>query len=201
MTFTQAVRSALSSYATFYGRARRSEYWWFYLFTILVAIPAAGIDAILDMAFNNEIGLVGLITSLALLLPSLAVAARRLHDTGRTGWWMLLPVLPLLATFVVGVAAVLSALFSADADGTPAGPLIVLLVACVLLTLAAVITLTVFLCLRSDPGPNKYGPSSEQPSTFPTGTGGYYPPAGYGQPHGYPQQLPGAGSSPPHPWR
>ena len=47
--------------------------------------PAAVIDAILDMAFNNEIGIVGTITSLALLLPSLAVAARRLHDTGRTG--------------------------------------------------------------------------------------------------------------------
>ena len=121
MTFTQAVGSALSSYATFHGRARRSEYWWFYLFTILVAIPAGVIDAILDMAFNNEIGIVGTITSLALLLPTLAVTARRLHDTGRTGWWMLLPVVPLLAAFVVGIATVVSAVFSAGGDGATTG--------------------------------------------------------------------------------
>jgi len=195
MTFTQAVSSALSSYATFHGRARRSEYWWFYLFTILVAIPAGVIDAILDMAFNNEIGIVGTITSLALLLPSLAVTARRLHDTGRTGWWMLLPVAPLLAAFVVGIATVVSAVLSAGGDGAPTSGLIVLLVFFGLLTLAAVIIVTVFLCLRSDPGPNKYGPPPGQPPTRTPGTGGYYPPAGYGQPYGYP--LPPPGSSRP----
>ena len=196
MTFTQAVSSALSSYATFHGRARRSEYWWFHLFTILVAIPAGVIDAILNMAFNNEIGIVGTITSLALLLPSLAVTARRLHDTGRSGWWMLLPVAPLLAAFVVGIATVVSALLSAGGDGAPRSGLIVLLVFFGLLTLAAVIIVTVFLCLRSDPGPNKYGPPPGPPMLSP-GTGGYYPPAGYGQPYGHPQQLPSPGSSRP----
>lgn len=196
MTFTQAIRSVLSGYATFSGRARRSEYWWFYLFTILVGLVSLVIDAVLDTAFNNEIGIVGTVTSLVLLLPSLAVTARRLHDISRTGWWMLLPLVPLVATIVVGFVAVFSALFSTDADGTPAVAVIVLLVACVLLTLAASITLIVFLCLDSHPRPNKYGPSPKQPPMLPTGPGGYHPPTEYSSPYG-PQ--PQAGPYPPHP--
>lgn len=205
MTFTQAVRSALGNYATFSGRARRSEYWWFYLFTILVGLVTSVVDAVLNTAFNNEIGIVGTIISLALLLPSLAVTARRLHDTGRTGWWMMLPVVPLLTTIVVGFAAVLAAVFSTDTDGTPAVALIVLLVASALLTLVAFITVLVFLCLDSNHGPNKYGPTPKQPPPMlPTESGGYYPPdvysseppsPGNGEPYGYPQQSP----TPPNP--
>ena len=108
---------------------------------------------------------------------------------------MLLPVVPLLAAFVVGIAAVVSSVLSAE--GAPTSGLIVLLVFFGLLTLAAVIIVTVFLCLRSNPGPNKYGPPPGQSPMLPTGTGGYYPPAGYGQPYGYPQQLPSPGSSRP----
>jgi uncharacterized membrane protein YhaH (DUF805 family) len=210
MTFTQAVRSVLSNYATFSGRARRSEYWWFYLFTILISIATSVIDAVLNTALNNEIGILGLIASLALLIPTLAVTARRLHDTDRTGWWMLLPIVPLLATITVGFAALFAVVFSSDADGSPAAAVTVLLVVCVLITLAAFITLVVFLCLDSSPGPNKYGPSPKQPIQ-PTGPGGYYPSAGYipqppapgyGQPYGYPQQPsapPAQGSHPPQP--
>jgi uncharacterized membrane protein YhaH (DUF805 family) len=190
MTFTQAVPSVLRTYATFSGRARRSEYWWFYLFTLLVGIATSLIDALLDAAFNNEIGIAGVITSLALLLPTLAVTSRRLHDTGRTGWWMLLPAIPLAATLVVAIAAVSSVLFSTDSSGTPALALIALLVACVLLTLTAGIVLTVFLCLNSSPGPNKYG-TSPKPAMLPTGSDGYYPPAGYSSPYGSLEQPPG----------
>jgi uncharacterized membrane protein YhaH (DUF805 family) len=192
MTFTQAIPSVLTSYATFSGRARRSEYWWFYLFTILVGIATSVIDAVLNTAFDNEIGIVGALTSLALLVPTLAVTARRLHDTGRTGWWMLLPAIPLVATIVVAIAAVFSVLFSSDAGGNPALAVIVLLVACVLFTLTACITLIVFLCLDSHPGPNKYGPSPKQPPML--STGGDYPTGGYGSPYGYPQQPPDPGS-------
>jgi uncharacterized membrane protein YhaH (DUF805 family) len=198
MTFTQAVRSALTSYATFSGRARRSEYWWFYLFTLLVGVATSLIDALLNAAFNNEIGIAGVITSLALLLPTLAVTSRRLHDTGRTGWWMLLPAIPLVATIVVAIAALFSVLFSADAGGTPAPALIALLVACVLLTLTAGIVLTVFLCLNSSPGPNKYGPSPK-PAMLPTGSDGYYPPAGYGSPYASLEQPPAPDPSPSQP--
>lgn len=200
MTLTQSVGSVLSQYATFSGRARRAEYWWFYLFTVLVGLAASAVDAALNTAFNNEIGIVGTVTSLGLLLPTIAVTARRLHDTGRTGWWMLLPVFPILATIVVGSLATFAIVFSPDADGTVAAVIIMILVGCLLTTFAALITLLVFLCLDSNPGPNRYGPSPKQPPMPPAGPSGYYypptghspqhPVPGYGQPHGYPQQPP-----------
>ena len=210
MTFTQAVRSVLSKYATFSGRARRAEYWWFYLFTVLVGLASSAVDQALNTAFDNEAGIVGALTSLALLLPSMAVTARRLHDTGRTGWWMLLPVVPIVATVVVGTAAVFVTSFSTNLDSA-AVAVIVLLGVCVLITLAASITLLVFLCLDSNPGPNRFGPSPQQPPTSPIGPGAYYPPtvygtqppaAGYDQPHGYlqpPPAPPAPGSYPSQP--
>ena len=81
MNFGQAISTCLSNYATFTGRAARSEFWWFFLFQIL-ATMAAG------MLGEKLSGLVGI----ALLLPSLAVGARRLHDIGKSGWWQLLMI-------------------------------------------------------------------------------------------------------------
>jgi uncharacterized membrane protein YhaH (DUF805 family) len=198
MTFPQAVRAVLSNYATFSGRARRSEFWWFYLFTVLVGLASSVVDAALNIPFQNEIGIVGMVTSLAFLIPSLAVTARRLHDTGRTGWWMLLPVGPLLGIMVTSVASIFAIVliaFEAEHTAAPAadqaprlgGVMVVLLLVFALLTIAAFITLLVFLCLDSDPGPNKYGTSPKQPVP-PGWPGGYYPPAGYGHPYGYPPQ-------------
>jgi uncharacterized membrane protein YhaH (DUF805 family) len=91
MSFADAVRTCLDKYVDFDGRARRSEFWWWALFTVLVGIVAGIIDAILGTSgsFQGR-GPVGSVVSLALLLPSLAVGARRLHDTGRSGWWQLL---------------------------------------------------------------------------------------------------------------
>ena len=79
MNFGQAISTCFTKYATFSGRASRPEFWWFFLFQILVSIGASFISEMLS-------GLV----SLALLLPALAVGARRLHEIGRTGWWQLL---------------------------------------------------------------------------------------------------------------
>ncbi|MGZ4501574.1 MAG: DUF805 domain-containing protein [Nocardioidaceae bacterium] len=199
MTSTQAVRSVLSKYATFSGRAPRSEYWWLYLFSILVSLATSVVDAVLNTAFNNQIQIVGTISNLALLLPTLAVTARRLHDTGRTGWWILFPVVSLLGTIVVAFATVFAVVFGAGTDDTPAVALSVLLVACGLITIAAFITLLVFMCLGSNAGPNKYGPSPTQQPMVPTGPGGYYPPTGYGPQYGYPPQPPAPGSYPPQP--
>ena len=79
MNFGQAISTCLSRYATFSGRASRPEFWWFFLFQILVSIAASMIgDTIAALA------------SLALLLPALAVGTRRLHDIGKSGWWQLL---------------------------------------------------------------------------------------------------------------
>jgi uncharacterized membrane protein YhaH (DUF805 family) len=94
MNFPDAVRSALNNYATFSGRARRSEFWFFFLFTILVQAAGSILDGtVFDLPGGGPVG--GL-ASLALLVPSIAVTARRLHDTGRSGWWMLICVVPLV---------------------------------------------------------------------------------------------------------
>jgi uncharacterized membrane protein YhaH (DUF805 family) len=90
VTFPDAVKICFTKYAEFNGRARRSEFWWWVLFTFLLGIVAGIIDAILGTTNSTGTGLIGSIANLAVLLPSLAVGARRLHDTGRSGWWQLL---------------------------------------------------------------------------------------------------------------
>ena len=85
MGFVDAIKSGFGKYVTFSGRAARSEYWYWTLFTIVANLVAGILDAIL-----GGIGLIGLIVSLALLLPGIAVSARRLHDLDRTAWWLLI---------------------------------------------------------------------------------------------------------------
>ncbi|MFG3557629.1 DUF805 domain-containing protein [Micromonospora sp. NPDC047557] len=113
MSFGAAIKSVLSQYVGFTGRARRSEYWWFALFTVLVSIAAAILDSVLGLTFveGSTSGVIGLIASLLLLLPTLAVAVRRLHDTDRTGWWVLIGLVPLVGAIVLIVFFV--------QDGTP----------------------------------------------------------------------------------
>ena len=90
MTFAAAVRACLVDFATFSGRARRSEYWWFTLFTTLVYIAALLVDLLLGTA------VVFPVTALVLLLPGWAVLVRRLHDTSRSGRWMLITLVPFI---------------------------------------------------------------------------------------------------------
>jgi uncharacterized membrane protein YhaH (DUF805 family) len=104
MSFTAAVRSVLSQYVGFGGRARRAEYWWFVLFSVLVGIVTSILDIALGTDFEGSVtsgGLFNLIANLALLLPSLAVAVRRLHDTDRSGWWILIALIPLIGAIVL----------------------------------------------------------------------------------------------------
>ena len=97
-----AVRTCLSKYVDFSGRARRSEFWYFVLFSFLVGIVATVLDFVLGTDdFNNGNGLVNTLAGLALLLPSIAVAARRLHDIGRSGWWQLIGLIPLIGFIVL----------------------------------------------------------------------------------------------------
>jgi uncharacterized membrane protein YhaH (DUF805 family) len=88
MNFTQAISAGFQNYLNFTGRAARSEYWFWILFTILVSIVASLIDVALlrSMALRP----LSTIVNLGLLLPTLAVSARRLHDLDRTAWWLLL---------------------------------------------------------------------------------------------------------------
>jgi uncharacterized membrane protein YhaH (DUF805 family) len=87
MNFPDAVKSVLTKYATFSGRAPRSEYWFWILFTFIAGIVLAIIDS---AVFGADAAVLGSIFKLATLVPGIAVAARRLHDVNRSGWWMLI---------------------------------------------------------------------------------------------------------------
>ncbi|MGA8249083.1 MAG: DUF805 domain-containing protein [Nocardioides sp.] len=100
MSFADAVRTCLNKYADFSGRARRSEYWFFFLFNVLVSIVASIIDAIIGTR-SGSFGLIEGIAALALLLPGLAVGARRLHDTTKSGWWLLIGLIPIIGAIVL----------------------------------------------------------------------------------------------------
>lgn len=181
MSFGQAIKSAFSQYATFTGRARRSEYWWFSLFYVLVSLPfqilffalyiaafapvLESIDAdgqyseIVFDDINWGLFVVGfipmLVVSLVFLLPSIAVLVRRLHDTGRSGWWWLI-------NFV------------------PGGSIVIL----------------VFAVLDGQPYDNEYGPDPKAGERYSGPGPGYGQPQPYAQP-GYPPQPPARSFPPP----
>ena len=92
----------LKNYATFSGRATRQQYWMFYLFYIIFYIVLSVLDG-LTGTYDEEIGigLLSTIFSLGLFIPSIAILARRLHDIGRTGWWILLLFIPLIGAIVI----------------------------------------------------------------------------------------------------
>lgn len=85
----------LKNYATFDGRATRSEYWYFILFNIIISIVLSIIDEIATG------GVLGIIYCLAVLIPFIAVATRRLHDINKSGWWQLIGLIPLIGAIVL----------------------------------------------------------------------------------------------------
>ena len=95
MTFVESIRTCFQKYVTFDGRATRSEYWWFVLFTFLGSLVLGAVSDMLSMLF-----------SLGVLLPSLAVGARRLHDIDKSAWFLLLWLLPVIGWIVLIVFAV-----------------------------------------------------------------------------------------------
>jgi len=91
MTFSQAVSAGFAKYSTFSGRASRSEFWFWVLFGTLAGLVATAFDvAIFGIDFGTQVSPLNGLVNLALLVPSLAVGARRFHDMDRTGWWQLL---------------------------------------------------------------------------------------------------------------
>ena len=97
MGFSDAVQNVLmNNYANLDGRASRSEYWWFVLFNFIVNIVTFVIDLTLGSMITYDMGYVGLIAFLALLLPTVSVSVRRLHDIGKSGWWILLAIIPIV---------------------------------------------------------------------------------------------------------
>ena len=96
MSFTEAIKSVFSQYAGFSGRARRSEYWYFVLFNFIVSF----VLGLLGQAASIFSILSGIV-SLALLVPGLAVAIRRLHDIGKSGWYLLFVLIPLVGSIIL----------------------------------------------------------------------------------------------------
>jgi uncharacterized membrane protein YhaH (DUF805 family) len=84
--------TALKKYAVFSGRARRKEYWMFFLFYLIIVLVLAFIERIVGIAPEGGVGILGNIYQLAILIPSIAVGVRRMHDTDHSGWWLLVPV-------------------------------------------------------------------------------------------------------------
>ena len=102
LTFSDAVRQVLNKYATFRGRARRSEYWWFVLFNYLVVFVAILLDRCFGLTFaDTSYGPIYCIAAIVLLLPSLSVTVRRLHDINKSGWNILWGIIPLIGAILL----------------------------------------------------------------------------------------------------
>ncbi len=108
MDMVEAVKTVLSQYATFSGRAARPEYWWWVLAIFLLSIVIQAIDGAVVAPllgfprFGVNAGQpLSAVVSLAILVPSIAVGVRRLHDSGRSGWWLLIGLIPVVGWLVL----------------------------------------------------------------------------------------------------
>jgi uncharacterized membrane protein YhaH (DUF805 family) len=111
MSFTEAIRSGFSNYAVFFGRATRSEYWYWVLFAMLGGLATVIIDSAI-FASHSSVSPLNSLFNLAIFLPGLGLAVRRLHDIDRSGWWILI-TLTLIGVFLL--------IYWACQSGTP-GP-------------------------------------------------------------------------------
>lgn len=110
MNFVEAIKSAFSNYANFKGRAIRSEYWWFFLFVLLVQLLIEITVGPTDDT-NPPGAIASIVFSLAIALPNIGLTARRLHDVNRSGWWQL------IAFTIIGIPVLLYWLIKKGTDG------------------------------------------------------------------------------------
>jgi len=163
----EAVKTCLKKCIDFTGRARRSEYWWFVLFTVIVSSAFS-----FGGGFLPFLSYVGLGCSLLLTIPQLSALTRRLHDTGRSGWWVLiygLVVLAVYGAFIALLYPIMDQLTGEGDDMMMAGIIAdafmdspvaasVMIFGSLLLLILWIVTL-VFSVIDSNWGENKYGPS------------------------------------------
>ena len=176
MGFTDAIKMCFRKYAAFSGRAGRAEFWWFFLFAVIVGVAAWFIPMV---DWRVSLALLS-----PLLLPLSAVAARRLHDTGSTGWWVFVPVVSSLIGFAIGVALLFWFAWGYEEEGHTHGGVGIVL-ALIALFLAGVggvggfIALLGLLAQAGDAGDNRYGPPPGGMAAAPA-LGGAYPDYGGG---------------------
>ena len=107
MSFGQAVSAFFSNYANFRGRTRRSGYWWAALFLVIASLVLWFVDLQLfsgmwpQELLEQGSGPLSIVFGLAIIIPVLSLGVRRLHDTGRSGWWVLLGLIPLIGSIVL----------------------------------------------------------------------------------------------------
>lgn len=151
MSFGDAIGECFFNYANFRDRAARAEYWWWVLFATVASLVAWLLDFLIFRGFSASPFF--FVTYLALLLPGFSVTVRRLHDTGRTGWWILLPLVSSVLMSVVTVAAAL------HNPQQPPLAIILLIGIFAIVTLGTSILLLVWMLLPSSPRNNYYGPN------------------------------------------
>ena len=165
MGFVEAIKTCFSKAFTFTGRARRSEYWYWYLFSLIVSFPMSILMEIIPedaWALTLVLALVMLGWGFFNMIATLAVTIRRLHDTGRSGWWYgasMIGGFVWAMLMVVGIIVVAISVGS-DTSTTPMAslmPWLVVLLVTYIPLLAYSIVLLVWFCQDSTPGPNKYG--------------------------------------------
>ena len=165
MPFPEAIKSCLRQYVGFRGRATRAEYWWWVLGTTVVSMLLSIIDGVL-FGFGDDIQIFSSLFGLAVLLPGLAVTARRLHDIGRSGWWQLvwivagiLAVIPL----IIGVVASLGGMFilsggEGDFSMAAIAPLIIGLLISAAIWVGLAVWIIWWMVKQGPAGPNQHGP-------------------------------------------
>jgi len=150
MDIITAVKSVYSKYATFSGRASRAEYWYFFLFTIIAGAALSAIESTLATAF-----------SIANLVPNLAVAVRRLHDTNRSGKLIVALILVEVALFLVIVVSFIAGISGAIGgnENVATGGGVGVLVGVALFVVLAIYWIYL-MAKRGDAGPNRFGDPS-----------------------------------------
>jgi uncharacterized membrane protein YhaH (DUF805 family) len=153
MSFGEAIKSVFSKYATFSGRARRSEYWYFALFNFLIGLVLAIIGKILPF-----LAILSSLYGLAILIPGIAISVRRLHDIGKSGWTMLIYLIPAI---IYGV--LLSIMLIKHFEGEePNLTLYIIFGIITFITFVLAIVFIVWMCRDSQPGENKWGPNPKE---------------------------------------
>ena len=145
MSFSEAISACFSNYACFSGRARRSEFWFFYLFQISVSILLAILSVVL-FPLGLLFRILSVIFELICFIPGLAVSVRRLHDTGHSGWCLLFPSICEMLTVLFGLGVFIYGRIY-----------LFFLVLAILFTIISVIALLVLFCTDSEYGKNEYG--------------------------------------------
>lgn len=115
-TFMGALKDGFARFVDFKTRSTRSQFWWFMLWSVIFNIAALTVDVALGF---GEDGPVGLLAVVVLVLPVVAVTIRRLHDIGRTGWWVLIQLIPLIGSIVLIVFGCTKSEESANQWGVP----------------------------------------------------------------------------------